>query len=203
MTLNPPGRLLVLVPNQSLDEKTFALQIANLTQERNIPVFLFDILDTPDQEPFASIRLDNLTNLLASISTSAESRIISTADWLVEFLTTCHDNDLVVCLEEHTLQVINGDYIPAWEILPAVQNQPLLVLSGFYTETRFHQPSHQTRLVWWIITSAILIIFSVIQFSLIQTTQDWEKPFLIFISFLIEISVLHLWNKFGFRHINQ
>jgi hypothetical protein len=155
----PPDRLIVLVPNQKLDEQNFAQQITALSIEHIIPVLLLDIIDSPNQKPSASIRLDTLTILLASISISAESRIISISNWLVEFPRICRDNDLIVCLEEHTIQALDGDHIPICEILPAVQNHPLLVLSGLYTETQLPQPSHRTEFAWWIIALAFLIIF--------------------------------------------
>jgi hypothetical protein len=106
-------------------------------------------------------------------------------------------------LEEHTLQVPNGDYIPAWEILPAVQNQPLLVLSGLYTETRLLQPSPRTRFAWWIIALAIFIIFSAIQYSLVQAVFDLAQSFLLLLSLLIELGVFYLWSKYGFRLFNR
>jgi hypothetical protein len=194
-----PNRLIVLVPNQILDEQNFAQQIAALSIEHTIPILLLDIIDSLNQQPSASIRLDILTTLLASISISAESRIILISNWLVEFLKICRDNDLIVCLEEHTIQVRGGDHVPICEILPVVQNQPLFVLSGLYTESRILQPTRSTELAWWFITLAILIIFSTIQYYLIQATSGWVESFLFLLSFLIELAAFYLWNKIGFR----
>jgi hypothetical protein len=196
-----PNRLIVLVPNQMLDEQNFAQQITTLSIEHTIPILLLDIIDSPNQQPSASIRLDNLTTLLTSISISAESRIIFISNWLVEFPKICRDNDLIVCLEEHTIQVRGGDHVPICEILPAVQNQPLLVLSSPYIETRIIQPSRRTELSWWIIALVILIIFSTIQYYLIQTTSGWVESLLIILSILIELAVFYLWNKIGFRKV--
>jgi hypothetical protein len=192
---NPPDRLIVLVPNQMLDEQLFAQQIAALSIEHTITILLLDIIDSPNQQPSASIRLDTLTTLLASISVSVESKIIFISNWPVEFHKICRDNDLIVCLKEHTIQVRSGDHIPLCEILPAVQKQPLLVLSGFYTETRILRPSRRTELAWWIITLGILIIFGAIQYFLIQVASGWTKFFLILLSFLIELAVLYFWKK--------
>jgi hypothetical protein len=70
--LRPPRRLIVLVPNQSLDEPELIQLIAALALSHHLTVLFLDVIESTRQEPAAHLRLANLSALITAFSIENE-----------------------------------------------------------------------------------------------------------------------------------
>jgi len=190
-----PSRLLVLVPNQTLNEPKLAQQIAGLVSPNHLAVLLLDVIESADEEPAAFLRLANLSALIKAFSIENESNLVLGGNWIREVQEIWQEGDLVACQAEQTIADPGVGRLPLSTVLSVVLNKPVLVLSGLYNETRTSQRTCLKELVWWCIALMMLIIFSGFQFRIDQATRHWTHAFLLCLSFLIEVSIIWCWNK--------
>jgi hypothetical protein len=188
-------RLLVLVPNQTLDESKLVQRIAALAFPNHLAVLLLDVIESANEEPAAYLRLANLSALIKAFSIENESKLVLGGNWIREVEETWREDDLVVCQAEQTIASPGIGRLPLSTVLSGVFDKPVLVLSGLYIETKPRKHTFLTEFAWWCIALIILITFSGFQFWIYQATQGWTNTVLLGLSFMIEISIIWQWNK--------
>ena len=185
------------MPDQALDEAEVAQKIASLAQPHHLAVLFLAVIESAMQEPAAYHRLANLSAMTGAFSIENETRLVIGGNWIREIQEVWQAGDQIICHAEQTIMDREMNQVPLNAALSIAMNAPVIVLTGLYTEKQPRQRTRLSELKWWSVALVFLIALGGMMFFVSQATSGWVESAFLFLTFLMIILMIWLWNKRG------
>ena len=194
--LPPARRLLVLIPDQDMDEAEFVRRIWTLASPRHLAVLYLGLTSDAPMEARARRRLATLAALTRDDWVMVQTHLAIGSSWERAVKTVWRPGDLMVCHAEQS--EVGGLWRrPLAQKLVAALQAPVYLLSGFYPQMRLSPSPLIARLLSWSIPLAILIGFFLLQVQIAEQVQGWLQTALLSASVAVEFGLVGLWNAFS------
>jgi len=184
--LNPTRRLVVLVPDGSLDENALVHKIWRLASISSLQVLFLGL--SPDQEnaPYTRRRLALFAVAINQGQVRARSSVVTEGNWNQAVKKVLHAGDLVVCMNSHIVPRLGIGRWKLGEALATDFDVPVYLLGGLQVG-RSPQFLQQARSVAaWGLSIAILLAFGGLQIWLSQNANEQLSVLLICLSIVAE-----------------
>ena len=196
--LNPTRRLVVLVPDGSLDENALAHKIWRLASISSFQVLFLGL--SPDEESVSYVRR-RLALLAAAIQQGevrARSGVVVGEDWNRAVKKVLHSGDLLVCIARHMVPYRAIGRRNMGEALAASFDVPVYLLGGLQVGRSPTQFQLVRSLVAWSLSIAILLAFAGLQIWISQNAHPELSTILLCLSIIAEgIILFKLIEKIG------
>jgi hypothetical protein len=133
-----------------------------------------------------------MSAMVADGNGSVDSKIEFGRNWLGVVKSNWHTGDVIVCFAEQHTGLMKK---PLSQILEANLNATVYVLSGLY-------PLNPSRPKWlpgamtWAGSIGIIAGFFWLDVKIAQMPQDWAHTSLLYLSLLVEVGLIWVWNTF-------
>jgi len=189
--IQPVRRLIVLVPNEDMDEAQIARKIWEMAFDPKAAVLLLCLCTNDSEEYQIQRRLITLAALIQHPRISVETHIAYGRNWLRGLKAVLNDGDVIVCHEE---QFVGWRQQPLVDVLGGM-NVPVWTLSGILPirlRTQLHWP---VSAVFWLGAVAILALFFYFQMQVNTLQDELTKNVFLILSILVELASLYQWNS--------
>jgi len=192
VSLLPPRRLVVLVPDLDLDDAALARRIWNLAAPNKLGVLYLGLALSPSEEPHARRQLATIAALTRDDWVKTSTLLARETDWLAALRPVLRPDDLIVCHLEQMMHGWRGSRpLGAW--LCQTLQAPVQLLEGFYAGDPA-QPAHPTaRLLFWAGALAILASAFWLQVQITGMPKTWLESALMGLSVVAECGLIGLW----------
>jgi hypothetical protein len=198
-TISPPSysepesgrQLLVLVPEAEADIAGMAGRIWELASALGCRVHFLGLCRDETHEPSLRRQMIALTTMVGDGRLSVEWRIGYGGDWLEIVKSNWREGDVITCFAE---QQVGFSKRPLSQILEAKLGAVVYVLSGFHQPER-SRPDWLLSAAMWVGAICIIAVFLWLQVRLVQLPHDWAHTVLLYVSILVEFSVVVFWNS--------
>ena len=184
-------RLVVLVPNQDVDEVAFAHEIWNLAFPPGLAVLLLGLCLNPNHEPRARRRLVTIAALIREPRISVEMQLDFGRNWMLSLKNVLDLGDIVICPADQQI----GIFREPLELSLAKLGHPIITLPGLYRLTRKLIPDFIRGSIFWVVSLAVLFVFFWVQSRILRISEEWVKDTLLSLSVLIELGLIWVWNN--------
>ncbi len=184
----PVRRLIVLAPDPETDIANAAQSVWNLANALGCGIQLLGLCGDETQEPSLRRQMVTLSAMLTPIA--VESRIEFGRDWLEVIRHNWQAGDVIACFAGQPSGLGNR---PLSQLLAAGVDVPVHVLGGLYPEVA-PRPNWLSSILVWTGSLGILAIFFWLQVKLTDLPGDWAHTALLYLSILVEVSLLWGWN---------
>ncbi len=195
--LPPVERLLVLVPDEDLDEAAFARQVWKLAAPRQLAVAYLGWTASADTEARLRRRLANLAALTRDDGIVVSARPALGAGWRAAIRGLWRSGDLIVCHAEQRVQMWGVLARPLGASLVAALSAPVYVLSGFCPA-----PTRPVTGLFAQVTTLLLsgTVVSASFWLQVQISRLPSRPWqaaLLAVSVVVEFGLLWGWNRYS------
>ena len=188
-------RLIVLIPDQDIDEVELARRIWTLASPRGLAVVFLGLCRAAAEEPRMRRRLVTLAAVTRDKQVKVETRLEFDADWLRRVNAVWRTGDIVVCHAEQATRVWGIGRRPLSQALASSLKAPVYVLSGFCSEGPAPASGLAASLISWAVPLAIIVAFFWLQVQIDQLSEDWAQTTLLYLSVLVEIGLIWMWHR--------
>ncbi|MGH2522405.1 MAG: hypothetical protein ACRDH2_07865, partial [Anaerolineales bacterium] len=195
--LPPAHRLVVLIPDQDMNDAELARRVWGLASPRGLAILFLGLCDGLEESRVRR-RLATLAAITRDDWVRAEIRLEFEGDWRRSIKAIWRPGDLVVCHAEQTVEAWGVGRKPLSQALVSALNAPVYVFSGFYSELPTPPFSLASRLFSWAIPLAILAGFFWIQVQIDRLPTDWARTTLFILSVLAEFGLVWIWHRLSF-----
>jgi len=183
-------RLVVLVPNQDVDEVAFAHAIWELAFPPGLAVLLLGLCLNPNHEPRARRRLVTVAALIREPRVSVEMQLDFGRNWMPSLKSVLQRGDIVICPAGQQTGIFREPLDLALEKL----GSPIITLPGLYPFTRRLIPRFIFESAFWAVSGVVLFVFFWFQSRILRIPEEWVKDTLLSLSVLIELGLIWVWN---------
>jgi len=184
-------RLVVLVPNQDVDEVILAHEIWNAAFPPGLAVLLLGLCLNPNDEPRARRRLVTIAALIREPRVSVEMQLDFGRNWIPSLKSVLQRGDIIICPAGQQTGIFREPLDLALEKL----GSPIITLPGLYPFTRRVIPRFIFESVFWAVSGAVLFVFFWFQSRILRISEEWVKDTLLSLSVLIELGLVWVWNN--------
>jgi hypothetical protein len=184
-------RLVVLVPNQDVDEVALAHEIWNLAFPPGLAVLLLGLCLNPNHEPRARRRLVTIAALIREPRVPVEMQLDFGRNWTPSLKGVLDSGDIVICPAGQQV----GIFRESLDLSLAKLGSPIITLPGLYPITRKLLPNFVLQSVFWLVSIALISVFFLVQIRILRISEEWARDILLSFSVLIELGLIWLWNN--------
>jgi len=187
-------RLIVIVPEEDVDEAQLSRQIWNLAANYRLDVLLISVVSSADESLAARRRLTTIAAMIRAKQFKVEKQVVSSHRWEKALRPFWRQTDMVLCPAERTVKNLFQRTIPLSQVLSDHLKTPVYTFGGLY------QPSNRKRSPWlrelpfWVGFLIILSIFFYFEANVGQSVHGWVGQTLLVVVMLIEIGFIYVWN---------
>lgn len=186
------GRLVVLIPDAEAAEPGLARRIWELASPSGLRVLFLGLYTDANEEVNLRRQLVTLTAAIQDNKVSTEIRIEFGNDWIEKVKAVCLPGDILVCFAE---QQAGLQHRPLSQILTSNFETSVYILSGLHPQPRDTRAGFLSQVVPWAGSIGIILAFFWIQVKLDQLPKDWAHTTLLYLSIIVEIGLIWLWNS--------
>ena len=187
------NRLIVLIPDQDVDEVKISRKILSQAFSRRLDIVLVTLVYNAENEYMARRRLATMMTLLRGPQLKVETKVSLGHSWVKVVDQLIQNRDMIFCPAELTELSFLGTRKPLEEILKRGLNLPIVTYAGLYHDTHINWLNFIYHAGQWIILSAILLLFLIFEIDLNLFVMGWKGQILAFIIVIIEIGVFYYW----------
>ena len=184
-------RLVVLVPNQDVDEVALAHAIWNVAFPPGLAVLLLGLCLNPNHEPRARRRLVTIAALIREPRVSVEMQLDFGRNWTPSLKSILQRGDIVICPAGQQTGIFREPLDLALEKL----GSPIITLPGLYPFTRRLMPRFIFESIFWVVSGVVLFVFFWFQSRILRIPEEWVRDTLLSLSVLIELGLVWVWNN--------
>jgi hypothetical protein len=190
-SLKPVRRLVVLVPNLEMDEVEMARRIWEMASSPHLAVLFLALCNDALDEPRMRRRLATLAALTRDDRIAIETHLEPGHNWTRKVQGFLREDDMVVCLANHTLgrtrkllsQALTDLGMSVWTLKGLDMNS---------IQVR-HKPLGE--FLFWVVSMTIIAGFLWLQVRVLNISEDSAQNTLLYLSVPIEIGFLWIWNN--------
>ena len=191
LNITAARRLVVLVPNQDVDEVAFAHAIWELAFPPGLAVLLLGLCLNANHEPRARRRLVTIAALIREPRVPVEMQLDFGRNWTPGLRGVLDPGDIVICPAGQQLGIFGESLDLSLEKL----GSPVITLPGLYPITRNRVPGFILESIFWLVSIAVLLVFFWFQIRILRISEEWAKDTLLSVSVLIELGLIWVWNN--------
>lgn len=187
----PFRNLVILVSDCELDAVAAAQKIWELAQTYGGRIQFLGLCGDVGQEPSLRRQLVTMSAMVANGNGPVEFKVEFGKSWLELVKENWRTGDVIVCFAEQHIGLLKK---PLSQILKTNMNATVHVISGLY-------PPHSSRPNWlpgamaWAGSIGIIVCFFWFDVKITQLPQDWAHITLLYLSLLIEVGLIWVWNS--------
>ncbi len=187
-------RLIVLVPDQVVDDAALARRVWSLAVSRRLTVTYLGLARDADSEMRLRRELSLLQALTKDDRFKVEARPVAGRDWLKVLRAEIRPGDVVVCVASHQIERWGRKPQSAAQLIEASGLYPVLELR----DVPIAAPERPSRLqvVWQAVPLIIIGGFFQVQVLIAQAVNDWPRTALLCVTIGAEVSVIWMWERF-------
>jgi hypothetical protein len=183
-------RLVILVPNEDVNDAQFASRIWDLALPPKAAILLLGLCPNSSEEFHMQRRLITLAAFVRHPSLRVESHILYGRNWQRGVKSLLQDGDAVVFLEQH---FVGLRHLPLEESLRGL-NVPLWSIAGLLPIRRARRWYWLSDVTFWVGAAAIIALFFYLQVQLNDLSDEVTRNIFLIMSVFSELGLLHGWN---------
>jgi hypothetical protein len=183
--------LIVLVSSLEADLSAMARRVWQLASASSAHIIFLALYSNSVQQPGLRRELVSMAAMVSDGAVSAEVAVLEGTDWVGAVRSLSKAGDVVVCLGE---QRVGASRKSLSQVLQSQLDLPLYILSGFYPQKAV-RPNWISQAAAWGGSIAILAGFFLLQVRIDDLTQNWSQSVFFFMSVLLEIAIIWVWNN--------
>jgi hypothetical protein len=188
-------RLIVVVPEEDVDEALLSRQIWNLAVNYQLDVLLITIVANIDESMSARRRLTTIAAMTRDSHFKVEKQIVFSNRWEKALRPYWHQSDMILCPAEKTIEHLFGKKTPLSQALSDRLKASVYTFSGLYKPaTNKRLPFWLRQIPFWLGFFIIISIFFYFEVDVDQGIHGWVGQTLLVIVMLIEIGFIYAWN---------
>jgi hypothetical protein len=185
-------QVVVLLPDQDVDEVKISRAIRSLAVPEHADVTLMTLVNDPESELAAKRRLATISALVRDPWFKVSVQVVWSKSWVKSTRKVVKPGDLIVCPAELTIPVgLSGRKSLAVALSTAL-NLPVYVLKGYFTDRHFDWTPFLWKIPVWVLCLTILVGFFRLEVQIDLLTQGWPNYILMIIITLLEIGLISL-----------
>lgn len=184
-------RLIVLVPYQEMDDNKLARQVWTLAAPSCLKVLYMGLCPNTAKEYHLRRRLATLVAITRDDRVFAEAQLELENDWLRTVKAVWCPGDIIVC---HAEQTVGLRRRPISQVLLSTLQAPTCILNGFYSPPPFRSSPLLRQATSWAGNISIIAGFFWMQVSIERIAEDWAHTALLYLSVVLEYSLIWIWN---------
>ena len=192
----PVRRLLVLVPEEVIEETALARQVWSAAVGNGLEVLYLGLCRDFGGEATARRRLVTLAALTRDNRMQVVAHLAIGRDWLDLLRAHQQPGDLIVCHAEQQV-TRRGRGQPLSQFLTERLDSPVRTLSGYCVEASRSRRAYLERLAAWTVPVAIVVAFLWLQVQIQQLARDWLSSSALIVSVLVEFTLILVWHHFS------
>lgn len=192
---SPIRRLIVLIPDQDVDEIKISRKILSQAFSRRLDIVLVTLVQNNENEYIARRRLATMLTLLKGPQLIVETKVMRGHSWHRILSPFTQRGDMIFCPVELTESSLMGTRKSLKEALKNGLHLPVVTYAGFYRDPHTKWPTFFQQARYWMILSAIFILFFLFDINLTFSATGWTGQVLTYIIVIIEIGVLYYWTS--------
>ncbi len=182
-------RLVVLLPEKDINYMAVVRRIWELANIHGAQIQFIGLCREADHEADIRRKLVMISAMAQDTVLHVETKVEFGNDWVKAVKSNWRDGDMLVCFKEHNAGRLRG---PLSRIIETNLHAPVYLLSGMLKD-EYVQPGWKSQLGSWLGSIGILVGFFFLDVW-IKPQLDWVHQSLFFVSILVEVGVLWLWN---------
>lgn len=190
-----PQRLVVLVPDQNVDEIKFSWAIRRLAGPGNLDVLLVSIVSDIEGELAARRNLVTICSLVNEFRYNVDFRVIWDRSWIHAARGLSGPGDLFICPPEVTIRTGFRKYDPLDAAIAHTLNVPTQPLANFFTNTRRSISNIFKQILYWVMIAAILGGFFILESDASQAASGFLGQTIVVILMAFELGAIYLWSS--------
>lgn len=187
-------RLVVLVPDQQVDDAALAKRVWSLAVSRRLSVTYLGLARDVDAEMRLRRELSLLLALTRDDRFTVETKPVARRTWLQALRAEIRPGDVVVCVASHQIARWGRAPQSVVHVIEASGLYPVLELRDVSIAVP-ERPS-QLQLMWQAVPLVIIGGFFQIQVLIAQAARDWPRTALLCISVGAEVGLIWMWESF-------
>jgi hypothetical protein len=187
----PIHQLIVLVPDADSDATELARRIWELAVPEARGILLLGLCPHPSEEARLRRRLVTMAAVMRASKVPTQVQMELGHDWVKTVKTAWHPGDSVVCPSEQQTGLRPR---PLSQVLASNLRVPIYVLSSS-DAPGYVRVGSLSRIISWAGSIGIIYGFFWIQVRIVQLSKDWAHTALFYLSVVIEISLILVWNS--------
>jgi hypothetical protein len=188
-----PQRLVVLIPEQDVDEIKFSWAIRRLAAPGNVDVLLVSIVHDIEDELAARRSLVTISSLVNEFKYNVDFRVIWDRSWVHAARELASPGDLFICPPEVTIRTGFRKSEPLDSAIARILNVPTQPLANFFTNKKRSIPNVFKRILYWAVIIAILGGFFFLESDASQAATGFIGQTMVVLLMVCELGALYLW----------
>lgn len=183
-------RLVVIVPEGSIDESELARRVWELASAAGLPVLYLGLSPDPTGTPTLRRRLALLAAETSQTPIAARPVVEVGKDWRQAASAHLQNGDLLVCLAEQHVPFHLLGQKRLGESLAAELQAPVILLAGLHVGRSASQLDRVRDALAWLFSLVILAAFGALQAWISQKTEPHLSTIFLCLSVVLEIIIL-------------
>jgi hypothetical protein len=184
--LNPTRRLVVLVPDGSLDDNALTHKIWRLASISSLQVLFLGLSPDDENAPYVRRRLALLAANIHQGEISARTSVVVGENWSYAVKKVLHNGDMLVCIARHMIPYRAFSSRNIGEVLAASHDVPVYLLGGLQIGRSPTQFQLVRSILAWSVSIAILLAFGGLQIWISQNAHPDLSTILLCLSIIAE-----------------
>ncbi len=186
------SRLVVLVPDQDMDEVRFSRAIRSTLQPETTHVVLVTAVYSLESELAARRRLATISSQVSDFNLYVEVRIVWNGSWVAAARQVAEAGDRFVCPPEMTVRRGLRQREP---LDAAIARLGLVVvpLPGFFKNSHPGITQALLQIGYWAVILAIVGGFFVLESGTSQVAPGWIGQVIVAVLMIFELGAIYLW----------
>ena len=187
------SRLVVLVPDQDVDEVRFSRAIRSVMLPGTTHVVLVTTVNSVESELVARRRLATISSQVSDFYVYVEVRIVWHRSWIAAAREAAGEGDQIACPPELTMRVGLHRREPLDEAIASRLGLKIISLPGFFTNNRTALTQALLQIGYWAVILAIVAGFFVLESSTSQAAPGWIGQVIVVMLMIFELGAIYLW----------
>lgn len=163
-------RLLVVIPNEEVDEAALSRQIWILASNYRLNVLLLTAINNEEESMVAARRLATIAAMTRDTFFKIETHIIFSHSWKNTIRTFWRQTDMILCPSEQTVSSLWGKKKLLSQVLSDSLKAPVYTFSGLYHPSDAHIPDWLRKIPYWFV---FLLIITVSFYFEVDVDRSW------------------------------
>jgi hypothetical protein len=188
-------RLIVLLPESLAGKAELARAVHQLALQNGADVLYLTLVNDDEKKLTAARAMATMKALTADNRLDANSRLVTSHEWLKLLRETYRVGDLVVCHAEQTVRDGVFSTRPVSEFLQETLSIPVITLAGYYRPRNEHIKALLNNLLVWVGFFVILTAFTWLELRLDSTIHGAIHTILLVLLVTVEFGAVLAWNN--------
>jgi hypothetical protein len=142
--------LVILLPDEDVDEARLSRYIWSLASPGKLSILLVTLVSEPGEEYTAMRRMTRIGGITQDIWIKVRAQVVFGHSWRKTLGHLLQPEDLLLCPAEKSVPIRMFKRQPLSLALSSALNRPVYLLKNFYTEDRAPWPNWARQILFWI-----------------------------------------------------